>query len=256
MAAQLWSFWDMVTLEARAFLNLLFAIEGMDQRLSVDQGHFDGDTMAPLLRDISVDIAAQCEKLRLQVAGDAAMSIPNLKSSYELKKTLTFVRDAMMIGLNRRKFFEPEPQYARYFENPKLFGDEVFAAFPSATDDIAEAGTCLALERSTACVMHLMRASEVALKALANAVGVGRQSDWGGYIREIYKELEKQVKAAGAATPNHQFYAEAAAQIDNVKRAWRNPSMHVDKSYSQPRAEEILLATKSLMSHLATRISE
>ena len=84
----------------------------------------------------------------------------------------------------------------------------------------------------------------------------GKQNDWGTYIRELYKELEKQVKAAGAQTADHQFYAEATAQIDNVKRAWRNPSMHVDKSYSQPRAEEILLATKSLMSHLAARTSE
>ncbi len=236
-------------------MNLLFAMVNLEQRLSIDRGHFDGN-MASFLQQVSSDVAEHCEKLRLQVAADGAKSIPNTRSSDELERAVAFVRSAIAIGLNNRKFFEPEPQYARYFENPKLFGDEVFAAFPSATDDIAEAGTCLALERSTACVMHLMRASEVALRALANSVGAGRQSDWGGYIREIYKELEKQVKAAGAATSDHQFYAEAAAQIDNVKRAWRNPSMHVDKSYSQPRAEEILLATKSLMSHLAAKISE
>jgi hypothetical protein len=255
MATQLWSFWDMVTLEARAFLNLLLAIVNMEQRLSVDRGYFDGN-VASFLQQVSSDLAEQCEKLRLQVAGDAARGIPNAKSTDDLQKSLTFVRDAMMIGLNRRKFFEPEPQYAQYFENPKLFGDQVFTAFPSATDDIAEAGTCIALERSTACVMHCMRVTESALKALAKTIGVLPQSDWGGYIREIYKELEKQVKNAGSKSPEHQFYAEAAAQIDNVKRAWRNPSMHVDKSYSQPRAEEILLATKSLMSHLAMRISE
>lgn len=245
----------MVTLEARPFLNLLFAMVNLEQRLSIDQGLFDRN-MASFLQQVSLDLAEQCEKLRLQVAAEGAKGIPSTRSSDELQRAVAFVRDAITIGLNHRKFFEPEPQYARYFENPKLFGDQVFAAFPSATDDIAEAGTCLALERATACVMHLMRASEVALKALANSVGAGRQSDWGGYIREIYKELEKQVKAAGAATSDHQFYAEAAAQIDNVKRARRNPSMHVDKSYSQPRAEEILLATKSLMSHLATKISE
>jgi hypothetical protein len=32
--------------------------------------------------------------------------------------------------------------------------------------------------------------------------------------------------------------------------------MHPEKTYSQERAEEILLATKSFMTHLATRLSE
>lgn len=245
----------MVILEARPLLNLILGMVEMERYLGRNPGRFPPNLGADL-QAMSGPIVEECDKLRLQVAADAAKGFGNAKSATELETTLEFVRNAIFIGLNSRRFFEPEPQYAKYFENPKLFGDAVFNAFPSATDDIAEAGTCLALERSTACVMHLMRAAEAALRALATTVGVSRQTDWGGYIREIYKELERQVKAAGAQSPDHQFYAEAAAQIDNVKRAWRNPSMHIDKSYSQPRAEEILLATKSLMSHLATKISE
>lgn len=159
----------MVTLEARPFMNLMFAMVNLEQRLSIDKGHFDGN-MASFLNQVSSDIAEQCEKLRLQVAAEGARGIPNTKSSDELQQAVTF---AIAIALNHRKFFEPEPQYARYFENPKLFGEQVFAAFPSATDDITEAGTCLAFERATACVMHLMRACEVALRALASSVGAG-----------------------------------------------------------------------------------
>jgi hypothetical protein len=245
----------MIILEARPFLNLVLGMVNVEIGIPRASMTID-ERFATEIQGLSEVIIVECQKLGLQVAADAAGSFKNARTTQDLKNTLTFVRDAMAIGLNRRKFFEPEPKYAQYFENPKLFGNEVFNAFPSANDDITEAGTCLALERATACVMHLMRATEVALKAIAASIGVGQQGDWGAYIRETYKELEKQVRAAGARTADHQFYAEAAAQIDNVKRAWRNPSMHVDKSYSQPRAEEILLATKSLMSHLAARISE
>jgi hypothetical protein len=249
------SFLDMVILEARPLLNTVLGLAELE-RFIAKRRHVAATEISSELKNIGETLADDCEKLRLQTPADAARGISNAKTTREIEGNLEFIRNAILIGLNRRKFFEPEPVYIKYFENPKLFGDAVFTAFPSATDDIAEAGTCLAFERSTACVMHLMRVTEAGLRALATAVGVSHQNDWGAYIREIYKELERQVKSAGAQSPDHQFYAEAAAQIDNVKRAWRNPTMHVDKSYSQPRAEEILLATKSLMIHLAARISE
>jgi hypothetical protein len=257
-AGRLRSFLDMITLDARPFLNVILDLVQIERSWGSGPGRpLIGHEHLPAQIQKAADmVVGECKALRLQVAADAAEGLVNARNTQEFSKTLEFVRNAIFIGLNNRKFFEPEPNFAVYFENPKLFGEEVFNAFPSATDDITEAGTCLALERSTACVMHLMRATEAGLRALATKVGVLNQSDWGAYIREIYKELEKQVKAAGGQSLDHQFYAEAAAQIDNVKRAWRNPTMHVDKSYSQPRAEEILLATKSLMSHLAARISE
>lgn len=245
----------MVILEARQLLNTVLGLSELERFVAKSRGAVAREIAAEL-KKFGETLATDCEKLHLQTPADAARGISNSRTTRDIETNLEFIRNAILIGLNRRKFFEPEPNYLKYFENPKLFGEEVFNAFPSATDDIAEAGTCIALERSTACVMHCMRVTESALKALAKTIGVLPQIDWGGYIREIYKELEKQVKNAGAKTPEHQFYAEAAAQIDNIKRAWRNPSMHVDKSYSQPRAEEILLATKSLMTHLAARISE
>jgi len=44
--------------------------------------------------------------------------------------------------------------------------------------------------------------------------------------------------------------------LDSVRVAWRNPTMHIENSYSPERAEEILVATRSLMRHLATKVSE
>jgi hypothetical protein len=39
--------------------------------------------------------------------------------------------------------------------------------------------------------MHLMRVLEVGLAALAEAVGIKKQNDWGRYLKEINAELER-----------------------------------------------------------------
>jgi hypothetical protein len=255
MNNRIWSLCDMIILEARPLLNLFLGLREFERYLGDGSAALAGqlDTM---LQEMAAQVATDCDRLQLQVAADAARGIVKVTTTKELRTTLAFVRDAIAIGLNRRKFFEPEPRYAEHFENPKLFGEQVFTSFASANDDITEAGTCLALERSTACVMHLMRAMEVALAALAKTVSVGPQNDWGSYLRLIDKELSNRAKTAGARSADEQFYAEAATQFDHVRRAWRNPTMHVEKTYTQDRAAEILQAVKSFMSHLATKVSE
>ena len=128
-----------------------------------------------------------------------------------------------------------------------LFGVAAETAFPSASEDIYEAAKCLGLNRATACVMHLMRVVEAGLAALGNTIGVPKQNDWGAYLRKIDEELQSRLRASGARSADEQFYAEAAITIDGVRRAWRNPSMHVDRSYSVERAREIREAVKSFM---------
>lgn len=147
-------------------------------------------------------------------------------------------------------------QDAKLFQQRSPFGDGVEVNFPSANEDIYEASKCLALGRATACVMHLMRVVEAGLKCLASTLGVDEQGDWGGYLRAIENELESRIKKAGKRTDDEQFYAESKSMIDNVRRAWRNPTMHIAKTYTPERADEIFRAVRSLMSHLATRISE
>jgi len=220
-------------------------------------------TTGPLPRElietdsvVAADIREACDKMGLKTSARSTDYIKYAGTTEELTIAYTHVKRNIHTELHGRKFFEPDERYIGYFEQPKLFGDDVFNKFPSAGDDIYEAGMCLALERSTACVMHLMRIVEVGLRTLASTLGVGKQNDWGKYLSEIDKELTNRVKTAGARTADEQFYAEAAAGIDNMRRAWRNPTMHPEKTYPNERAQEILLATKLFMSHLATRLNE
>jgi hypothetical protein len=156
----------------------------------------------------------------------------------------------------RAVFWVPRRGMAFVAQDQPLFGQAVADAFPSASLDIAEAGMCLGFGRWTACVMHLQRASEVGLKTLAKTVGIGQQSDWGAYIRLIEKALDTRAKAAGKRSPDEEFYSETSAVFDRLRRAWRNPTMHPDRSYAEEQAGDIYAATKSLLQQLSRRIRE
>lgn len=203
-------------------------------------------------------IVAACKKFGvttvstyIQDALPAVESAPadwNFKDLHNLFGNLHLMIRAEM---KQVKFFMVAKNNAQYFGEPKLFGDKVFNNFRSADEDIAEAGNCLALGRSTACVMHLARTVEVGLQSLASNLGIGKQNDWGSYLRKTEEELLKRLKVSGARSSAEQFYSEARITFDAMRRAWRNPTMHVDKTYSQDRAEEIFISVRSFMKHLA-----
>jgi hypothetical protein len=138
-----------------------------------------------------------------------------------------------------------------------LFGDEVYANFRSAIQDIEEAAKCLALDRATACIFHLMRVMEVGLKTLATTLGLPYFPGWESYLKKIDDELRKKY---GDKSPDwlaiEPFYRDAAAHLSTVKFAWRNPTMHIEKSYKQEEAVEIYGAVRSFMRHLATNLKE
>ena len=76
-----------------------------------------------------------------------------------------FARDVMEVQirmideLNARMILAVLPSRTNYYESKQpLFGEDVANNFPSTAYDIVEAGKCFALDRSTACVFHLMRA--------------------------------------------------------------------------------------------------
>jgi hypothetical protein len=252
----LWSLWDMLVLDAEEFIVLLHTLLSTELMARDKTGPLSPEIRARL-PEVAEDIRRRCEALELSVSARTADNMLGpADSSERMHEAIRQVTNSVMLELQGRKFYGPLSRFLPYYDQPRLFGDQVFNNLPSANDDLYEAGMCLALERPTACVMHLMRALEVGLAVLAKAVGVTRQNDWGAYLRGIEKELDNRAKTAGARSAAEQFYAEAGANFDRLRRAFRNPTMHPDKSYSQERAAEILLAMKSFMTHLVTRLSE
>lgn len=150
-----------------------------------------------------------------------------------------------------------------YFNKPSLFGQEVTDKFPDATYDIAEAGSCYATDRYTACVMHLMRALEVSLKAvgigvgLPNAVELAR-NNWTAALKGIGDQIGSNDKAADPSwTPEKStFFKDVRAHLFAVKVAWRDNAMHLEKKYDEKDAKRIYDAAKNFMEHLAEHLDQ
>jgi hypothetical protein len=142
----------------------------------------------------------------------------------------------------------------RYYDDTPQFGDTVVAKFPAATADIQEAGKCLALYRHTACVFHLMRAMEIGVQSLGRRLNVSipvDEKDWGTISSHINGALRRLPKSTRAERANYQAFATTAAYLDNVRVAWRNPTMHPKETYSDDEATAIFGFTKQFMQHLA-----
>jgi hypothetical protein len=144
------------------------------------------------------------------------------------------------------------PDKKQLYEQPEpLFGKEVDDAFGCA-EDISEAGKCLALDRGTATVFHLMRAMEKTVFRLGEKLEVtiiDRNKDplvWGKILANMKKPIEAM--PAGA---NRDLWSEAFTHLYHVKQAWRNDVMHPKQTYTPEEAKVLFGAVRSFMQHLA-----
>jgi hypothetical protein len=117
-----------------------------------------------------------------------AQSQHNLVMS-RIQKTTERLRDEL-----ETKFFLHIDNQELFEQRLPLFGEDVTLAFPKAAYDISEAGKCLALDRATACVFHLMRVVEVGIARLGSALNIELNPKW-GWQRLINDGLEPVVNA-------------------------------------------------------------
>ena len=50
-------------------------------------------------------------------------------------------------------------------------------------------------------------------------------------------------------------FRDLAGDLELVKIAWRNPTMHIARKYTPDEAEEIFRGTRTFMKHLAAYLS-
>lgn len=135
----------------------------------------------------------------------------------------------------RHFYYVPSGQMA-YYQQPDLFGPTVSSKFPEAMADIEEAGNCYALNRSTACVLHLMRVLEVGIKAFAAHPKLNHTPGFRDTMGKIAGDLES--KANGLTAGNQADLDEKtrlqhiAIHFKSLTGAWRNPNMHTTASYT------------------------
>lgn len=159
-------------------------------------------------------------------------------------------------------FRMPDENVGFYEGSRERFGQKVIDAFPNAMYDIEEAGKCFALGRSTATVFHLMRVMEIGLFALGKSLNdpnwdPHNNRSWHSILHKCDKEIAKKKEdRAQEWKEDEEFYMSVTANIHAVKNAWRNPTMHVGKKYTNEEAADIFNAVRTFMRHLATKLQE
>lgn len=141
---------------------------------------------------------------------------------------------------------------AKYFARPD-FDSTVAKAFPDATLDIEEAAKCFALARWTACVFHLMRASEHGLRSLAAFLGVTFDfKNWDPIVKKMRSEVDNYNTSSFKG--NLDFLRQSLERLTAVQVALRNEVMHSRSFYDEERAFDIYRAVRGFMKQLAIQL--
>jgi hypothetical protein len=169
------------------------------------------------------------------------------------------------IELDAHKFLYVPPTKQEYYNfdpSPPLVM-AVTGHFDEAIADATEAGRCYALGRNTACVFHCMRVLEVGLQAMSKAANLSDpRPNWDPVIRRIDSLLKMDsdhlkrnpMDRVPEIHGHRDFYAGCSAHFHAVKIAWRNRVMHIERSYGDQDAFDIMSSTRGLMGHLAPRL--
>jgi hypothetical protein len=218
-----------------------------------------------IMRQLDI-LEAEAKELNLKRTHDRLDRIRgHLKSNTKINEhtshEIRVLREALEDDLTELRIFIPSIEQAKYHYRPKLFGEKVYDAFPSARNDIMEAGNCYSTDNSTACVFHLMRVTEHALRELARKVRVKLKrpidfEDWkniAGAINDKLKKLRNS-KRGPQRQAEIDFYADAADRCQYFKELWRDNIMHSRTNYDQLQALSVLNRLQEFMQKLADNL--
>ena len=172
----------------------------------------------------------------------------------DVLEALKTVEKTIRWEMEEQTFFHLPAKRAEFYKNATLaFGEPVNDSFPHAIADIEEAAKCLALSRGTACVFHSMRVMETGLRAVAKWLDIPYAPSWESYIRQIETRIgENHSKKARSWQKDESFFKDVLGDLQAVKIAWRNPTMHVVRSYTPEEAEQIFGVVKMFMQRVAS----
>jgi hypothetical protein len=139
--------------------------------------------------------------------------------------------------------------------------DVVNNAFPRARYDLEEASKCVALDRSTAAVLHLMRALEIPLAAMAKAVELDLKENWNSILNDIENKVRGKDKDGNRTEywkgrkEEQAFFSDACTHFFFIKDAWRNYASHgMKEKYTPDEAKKIYKAVTGFCDHLSSRL--
>ncbi len=196
--------------------------------------------------------------------GPKALLATRLDDPPQTKRELELLATAVKTGLQDELYLSVPRDKAKFYEADDLLTEPAREAFPTAHDELREAGNCFALGRNTASVIHSMRAAEIGLWALANYLQVtfpnypNEYAQWLALINQCEAKIrQKQNQTRGPQKDEDlQFYSDAAMHFLCFKDAWRTRAAHARASFDESRAAKVLRHTQEFFESLAERLKE
>ena len=168
----------------------------------------------PDLQKIFPYFAARYQRLVSDLQGNLGIT------SLDVKNAVREMRHRLEDELGTHMFYHVRQSV--YYEPFKLFGKEVYDKFPNMMEDVSEARKCIALDRPTAAVFHLMRVMEMGVQAFGTKLGVqlANEKNW----QVILDQINKEIKSRDQRLPETKALAELANQLPAYHRASANLS--------------------------------
>jgi len=204
-----------------------------------------------------------CSELRLSTARELIRTrtdhdrLPRTAGEFEILK------DAVYAELGDKYFVYIPSERLEYYDTSKIVSKRVRDAFPSADKELRSAGNCYALGLATASVFHSMRAVELAIQVMANALEVQfsypiNLAEMGKLIEACEEAIQKLKEGPRSVQKDAdlKFYSEAAAQFRHFNNGWRIRVSHARESYEDAQAKDVLDHVRAFFETLATRLKE
>lgn len=200
------------------------------------------------------EMADKCVALEMPVAlaglNRAIQDLP--QTAREFGNIVSVLEDELQSKL----FLFVPPERAKYHEYDLRFKAVAWASFPTAAGEMVHAGNCYAVAEDTATVFHATRAVEIALHAVQACLGIvkadGDSNNWGS----ILKRIRTAIDARGKRWDEKDLFDEYHAMIHAIATAWRNPTAHVDKNYTESDAERIYRVVADFIGKISSRLDE
>jgi hypothetical protein len=261
----LWSLLEMLELNASPFvqavdrlatlgqlihdLNESRADRGENLKVATEEEFPHAVFLAECLRAMNLDAASKSAD---RLVAEMQKGEANAK---DINSLIRHVHERMRDQLDSTAFIVLRlSQRDLYEQRDPLFGSEVAERFPpSAAFEIEEAGKCLALERSTAAVFHLMRAMEIGVRVLGEKLVAtvlnkhGETLPWAIILSNMKPKIEAMPRGA-----QQDEWFKLHALLHSVNRAFRTKTAHPAQKYTQEEAENAFGATKAFMQEMAS----
>ncbi|HWE87769.1 MAG TPA: hypothetical protein VG267_22690 [Terracidiphilus sp.] len=252
---KLLSWWDMERFSASTFqqivTGLIFLISRIEHLSEMAGGEdVEAGDLAVKFVPMVVEFRSECEKLKLRTSMAYADEFISLADGMTSKGLVLGLRQLESVIRNEMKshlfFWVDNPSF---YKQRQPFGARVAVWFPELEYDITEAGNCIAFDRGTASVFHLMRVMEVGVQRFGTRLGVplANELNW----QTILDLVNPAIKVMKAKHQETIAISQVASHLYNVKVTWRNPTMHPTSKYTPEEAKDVYHNVKTFMGSLA-----